>query len=84
MWQSFAKIGPGMSKIWWTEKNKLECWQLTCQFPTCQFPVAVWRLRSANCYIRTLYFTDSRLPGAVPIAATIRIQRERPTELGVD
>jgi len=22
VWQSFAKIGPGKSKIWWTEDNK--------------------------------------------------------------
>jgi len=27
-------IGPGVSKNLWTEKDKLECWQLTCQFPT--------------------------------------------------
>ena len=24
VWQSFAKIGPGTSKIWWTEKKEKE------------------------------------------------------------
>ena len=40
MWKSFENVGLQTSeKVSWEKRNKLECWQLTCQFPTCRSPV---------------------------------------------